>query len=413
MGPKGHPINTSPTHVWTETQTCTLLDTIISDKAYQQIFFPADAKKLLLDDPSMIRSEQKICLDILKDTDWTVLMIKCKRVLMGDKGRLVQRDHWPKTLRAATLRIQALHSLANTIKATLGPVRSIAQLQGNVKAQKIWSEYLSFDPSWLPPTNNGLPSNPRRPLAFKIAMDKITPKLQKPPSTNNPLLSSSSLDPNSVNSPVPDVRHTNQGRFQNKELYPLPVIVEQHGRSVSARDSTETSPSTSPTQDVIPTMNELILYRPSSTDIHRASSSTSPNDEKSMTDASQILVTLLDIVLEELENQSSRCMTKIKVTFDRDLSSAEEAVMRIVKQMGGLIIDLRNFTSEQCLMDDVVSTKCFILCESTSHQDTAQVLSKDESDRAPTRIDILKLVQLVSILRKEELLAKPLDLLTF
>ncbi|WWC91248.1 uncharacterized protein L201_006191 [Kwoniella dendrophila CBS 6074] len=166
-----------PFHTWTEGQTCQVLDIIASNASYSRAY-----TRQRMDRRDQYRIEKKLCLQVLKDTEWMNWMIRHNLVTRNTQGVLQAKDGWDKHHLAISRLLKALREPALAIKGVLGTVTNPAQLMAGTQAHYLWSQWqstgkntwyfkylallLKRNPSWLEVTTANVSFDTRRTLSF-------------------------------------------------------------------------------------------------------------------------------------------------------------------------------------------------------------------------------------------------------
>ncbi|WWD06706.1 hypothetical protein V865_004801 [Kwoniella europaea PYCC6329] len=436
-------------HRWTEDQVCILLHKIHLNPQLQQLFF------LKHDDnsPPSIRMEQQLCLDVLKDTKWMEWMIKHQRVLKdGRTGGLVVRDQWPRGLRAVSRLFDELHPLAEKIKCSLGEVRFSEQLKKNPLADKLWKkwqdksrhiwyfEYVAIKttlkPKWIYTKSffsNSIGigqdiqsdliirTNPgHKPIRFKprLDLDKILARVKgRPPfHATSPNHSNAVLPPQNV-SIGKDCATCTPSHSESSSNPNRDISEDLKTESISGYYNSMNDISLDPPVKLAGNRSSatfIINSDPDSTLVHSQSKTLSAksqryhiakkeNEEGSERD-NQLISALLIFIALEREYLHSRCMSKIQVIHEGTLNSREEAIIRIVQQMGGQTREAREGDIVTTVDEDRVKQRYRLVSDEEKN---------GQSEQDHVAITLVGLVELIRECRKKELEERTMDLLTF
>ncbi|WVQ63955.1 uncharacterized protein L199_002112 [Kwoniella botswanensis] len=167
-----------PFHMWTEAQTCIVLDKIASNKAYFRSFILQSGEKKNF---QKNKHEKQICLEVLRDTKWMEWMIRHDWIIREGNGHLTAKDVWHANHMAITILFKSiLQPSAETIKSVLGPISSESDIRMGSRSHQIWTRWqesgknpwyfkyvalqLRRDSSWLRKSNTSKnPHNTNKP----------------------------------------------------------------------------------------------------------------------------------------------------------------------------------------------------------------------------------------------------------
>ncbi|WVQ63953.1 uncharacterized protein L199_002110 [Kwoniella botswanensis] len=123
----------------------------------------------------------------------------------------------------------------------------------------------------------------------------------------------------------------------------------------------------------------------------------------------RLISALLIFIALEPEYLHSRCMSKLQVIYEGTLNSREEAIIRIVQQMGGQTREAREGDIVITVDEDRLKQRYRLV---SGDHPTNQEKNR-QSDQDHVAITLVGLVELIGECRKKELEERTMDLLTF